>query len=95
MACEVDHDGEAQVSDYFDPTVRDEGTSSGVQNGESGTEKWYWTNLRSGYPLHPNICKYAIFPYCSLYIFHATYKENLRNNQELFEFTIIYFILLI
>lgn len=40
MACEVDHDGEAQVSDYFDPTVRDEGTSSGVQNGESGTEKW-------------------------------------------------------
>lgn len=39
MACEVDYDGEAQVSDYFDPTVRDEGTSSGVQNGESGTEK--------------------------------------------------------
>lgn len=35
MACEVDHDGEAQVSDYFDPTVRVEGTSSGVQNGES------------------------------------------------------------
>lgn len=35
MACEVDHDGEAQVSNYFDPTVRDEGTISGVQNGES------------------------------------------------------------
>lgn len=37
MACEVDHDGEASVSSYFDTSVREEGKSSGVQNGDTGT----------------------------------------------------------
>ena len=37
MACEVDHDGEAPVSSYFDTSVREEGTNSGVQNGGKGT----------------------------------------------------------
>ncbi|KAJ7371132.1 Ribonuclease H2 subunit C [Desmophyllum pertusum] len=34
MACEIEHDGEAPVSSYFDKTVREDGTSSGVQDGE-------------------------------------------------------------
>ncbi|KAL9956770.1 hypothetical protein ACROYT_G038303 [Oculina patagonica] len=34
MACEIDHDGEAPVSSYFDTSVREEATNSGVQNGE-------------------------------------------------------------
>lgn len=37
MACEIDHDGEAPVSSYFDTSVQEEGTNSGVQNGEKGT----------------------------------------------------------
>lgn len=36
MACEIDHDGEAPVSSYFDTSVREEGTTTGVQNGEKG-----------------------------------------------------------
>ena len=36
MACEIEHDGEAQVSSYFDTSVREEGKNSGVQNGEKG-----------------------------------------------------------
>lgn len=35
MACEVDHDGEASVSSYFDTSVREEGKNSGVQNGDT------------------------------------------------------------
>lgn len=38
MACEIEHDGEAPVSSYFDKTVREDGTSSGGQNGEKGTQ---------------------------------------------------------
>ena len=34
MACEIEHDGEAQVASYFDTSVREEGTNPGVQNGE-------------------------------------------------------------
>ena len=34
MACEIQHDGEAQVASYFDTSVREEGTNPGVQNGE-------------------------------------------------------------
>ena len=36
MACEIDHDGEALVSSYFETSVREEGTNTGVQNGEKG-----------------------------------------------------------
>lgn len=36
MACEIEHDGEAQVASYFDTSVRGEGTNPGVQNGEKG-----------------------------------------------------------
>ena len=36
MACEIDHDGEAPVSSYFDTSLREEGTKSGLQNGEKG-----------------------------------------------------------
>ena len=36
MACEIDHDGEASVSSYFATSVREEGTNTGVQNGEKG-----------------------------------------------------------
>lgn len=34
MACEIDHDGKAPVSSYFETSVREEGTNTGVQNGE-------------------------------------------------------------
>ena len=37
MACEIDYDGEAPVSSYFDTSVREEANNSGVQNGEKGT----------------------------------------------------------
>ena len=36
MACEIDHDGEAPISSYFETSVREEGTNTGVQNGEKG-----------------------------------------------------------
>lgn len=39
MACEIEHDGEAQVASYFDTSVREEGTNPGVQNGEKGKLK--------------------------------------------------------
>ncbi|CAH3153006.1 unnamed protein product [Porites evermanni] len=32
MACEIEHDGEAQVASYFDTSVREEEANSGVQN---------------------------------------------------------------
>ena len=41
-------------------------------------------------PLH----WYAGSPYCSLYIFYGTCKENFSDNQELLEFAIISFILI-
>jgi len=34
MACEIEHDGEAQVASYFDTSVREEGTKPGVEHGE-------------------------------------------------------------
>ena len=37
MACEIEHDGEAQVASYFDTSVREEGTNPGVEHGEKGT----------------------------------------------------------
>lgn len=36
MACEIEHDGEAQVASYFDTSVREEEANSGVQNGVKG-----------------------------------------------------------
>lgn len=36
MACEIEHDGEAQVASYFDTSVREEEANSGVQNSVKG-----------------------------------------------------------
>ena len=38
--------------------------------------------------------QYTYSPYCSLYIFYGTGKENLFNNQEFFKLVIISFILM-
>ena len=36
MACEIDHDGDANVAAYFDSNIREEGTSTALQNGAKG-----------------------------------------------------------
>ena len=38
--------------------------------------------------------QYANSPYCSLYLSHGSYKENLSNNQEFLKFVITFFILM-
>ena len=38
--------------------------------------------------------QYANSPYCSLYLSHGSYKENLSNNQEFLKFVITSFILM-
>ena len=41
MACEIEHDGEAQVASYFDTSVREEEANSGVQNSVKGMMSLY------------------------------------------------------
>lgn len=50
MACEIDHDGEAQVASYFDTSVREEEANSGVQNSVKGMH-WVVIGVRLPYAL--------------------------------------------